>query len=340
MIKKEEKIASSMPKWFQTNHQEIAEGLRFEKEFYAFWRRYNDLKDMLLEAPEMQKMAELRKREGKFYEDLNLESYTADAVLIMIIESNVARFSATQLYKTKGIFEGLDYALTNCNYLVAVSLLRSLLEETCFQHFHLMKLKEKSQLFFKILRDNEKQTSRRKPPKKVSDKYINVLLDIVNMLDRAMIGSDFDWSKHLKETAGVDITRENAYRKVNVMDVLRYTEKKTGVKAMHFYDLLSDMSHPNAGSNMLVIRDRPNAEQPIGDITISHNGATIDHSRFFFDTVLAYLPDLLKLSLDNINRSNHFARAYQKIFPDDFVFRFYAAVRASDQRGSSLDNLH
>ena len=188
--------------------------------------------------------------------------------LMFACEFTIATFHFSHISKNKSYLIGLKSALNENNYLVSMACLRGILEELAHYGYFARRLQQRRRVLDK--------TSN--PPKKKGQAYVKwfeklsgELMEIVTLMRRAVHGSDYDWSswfKNIYSEHGVLISEDETseIKKLHINDCLRDLEKKTKSPIVAYYDLLSEMVHPNRGSQMLVIDSRIRIDDLRGDL--------------------------------------------------------------------------
>lgn len=323
-----------IPKWVKQNYSLLVEGLTCKGDFESLWKNYSNLSTNLSLLTEVTTMLEIRTLDAGFFKK-TFKNIDPQIPLDLLIESMISKNFYTQFHKTKAIIAGLDFALESGNHLVATFLIRSLLEEICYHKYSLSKVEPRLD---KIAKGFQSYMKGLKKKKHISDIALKELVQ--NKVDTIMYLNDVysqGSDSHIKNVLGSmklsnDMAGEGTKNKrLHIMDTIRGTEKTTNVPVVKYYDLLSEMTHPNFGSRTLVIRNRDNAEQPVGDIKLSHNGNSIDQSLYFYDLASPILSELTKLSLETINRSNSILNYYRNLYHDNLINPYILKLVESSQ---------
>ncbi|MBR0703440.1 hypothetical protein JQ599_26290 [Bradyrhizobium diazoefficiens] len=138
---------------------------------------------------------------------------------------------------------------------------------------------------------------------------------------KAVQGSDFDWKGWFQQTAEryelprVDIVElvgeHTEMRKTHICDCIEALDQKSQLRAAEMYNLLSEMVHPNFGSNSLVIVTRKRVSEVVGEVVLSNNPKTVEAAAWFFELAAAPLAQIFELERSCIVRSQALLKYYQ-----------------------------
>jgi hypothetical protein len=119
------------------------------------------------------------------------------------------------------------------------------------------------------------------PSEDWSRKVIASQLEILKRVAKAVQGSDFNWKGWFQQTVEryempdvdmADLVGEHTeMRKTHINDCLDVLDQTSHLKASEMYALLSEMVHPNFGSNSLVIVTRSRVSDVVGEVVLSSN---------------------------------------------------------------------
>lgn len=305
---------SVIPDWLQEHYAKIELNIRCPKEFEAVWANLFILQSRLSNQPDSTHNAELRLRNPESLKKL-LPGKGPELALMLIIEAQVAKIATFHIYKCKAFFDGIVHALRTGNFATTTVLIRTLLEIVCFQYYVLEKHKKKVRVVSRLLEPQSKKIRRQKKiPDKDRKKIIEAFLDVLSNLDRADMGSDFDWSEVFPEATSLQNSEEQAgNKKIHVQEAIESAEKISKIPMMKYYDLLSEFSHPNLGSHMLLVRGRTNANGVVGDVIFSDIGKTLNHATFFFETFSPSICQVLKAVLITIEKGDDALEFHQNM---------------------------
>jgi hypothetical protein len=237
-------------------------------------------------------------------------------------ESLLGFWSFQHGYKFKASLDGYQYAMNKGNFLLAFSCARAMFEEMAHFHFFLLRI-EASHLKSVHLFDQEAPRIRKGklPPEGWNRKVIASQLEIIKRVAKAVQGSDFDWKGWFQQAAerhelpDVDIAElvgeHTEMRKTHINDCIEALDKKSQLKATEMYNLLSEMVHPNFGSNSLVIVTRNRVNEIVGEVVLSSNPKTVEAAAWFFELASAPLGQIFELERNCITRSQALLKYYQ-----------------------------
>ena len=147
---------------------------------------------------------------------------------------------------------------------------------------------------------------------------MTALLEIVQRAAKAIQGSDYNWDGWFREKLGeveveqVDISKEAAshtkFRKTHINVCIEELEKRSQLSANQVYNLLSEMVHPNFGSNTLVIVTRNRTSDLAGEAVLSSNPKNVEAAAWFFELASEPLSKIFELERDYVSRSNALLR--------------------------------
>jgi hypothetical protein len=218
--------------------------------------------------------------------------------------------------------DGFQYAMNEGNFLLAFSCARAMFEEMAYFHFFLLRI-EASHLKSIHLFDQEAPRIRKgkAPPEDWNRKVIASQLELIKRVAKAVQGSDFDWKGWFQQTAeryelpDVDIAElvgeHTEMRKTHINDCLEALDKKSQLKATEMYNLLSEMVHPNFGSNSLVVVTRNRVSEVVGEVVLSSNPKTVEAAAWFFELAAAPLGQIFEFERSCIVRSQGLLKFYQ-----------------------------
>jgi hypothetical protein len=269
-------------------------------------------------------LKEFREEYGKFgsyIDQLPLEGITAEvyslepkeilqvfpdlhSTALHVTEFLTARWHHTHAYKLKSSFDGMHYALGKANFLLAAVCGRSIFEEVLHFSYFLKRFATKTEYLHELTKhEKNKLKKERQISSNFSEKTFETFFDIWKLLEKSVHGSDFDWKKFHEEVAGryrsENIRQEllqintTAPRKTHMGKLVEDFEKRTKVRASFYYGLLSEMVHPNGGSNKLVVSTRKKIDALRGDLVLSATPKNFEAAAFFFECFGKVLADVL-----------------------------------------------
>ena len=215
-----------------------------------------------------------------------------------LIESKFFHFSYSYFYKLRNLSNSLKFGLMQRNFVSAVCIARAMLETTCCQLYFLEKIERQLQ----NLSNSEKITP---------DKLGRAMYKIVHELDRSHTGSSMDWETHL--AAGF---KPKTMKQLHINDPLRAVEKLSNKPINKYYSLLSEMTHPNFGSNCLVIETRGQENHDLFEMILG-DGIGSESLLWFFDNLAETLSELMLLTTRAVDSSNVYGEYFQRLTDGD-----------------------
>jgi hypothetical protein len=288
-------------------------------EFHNFIEQLFLVKEILSKLPERSTLYELYQINP---EKLRLLLEGAYPALFHSCEAVLGLWAFQHSYKFKASFRGFNYGLEDGNFLVAFSCARAMFEEVAHFHFHLVRIEASHAKAAQLWKQAAPGFLRRKPPSENWTKsFVTALLEIVHKAVKSIQGSDYDWNGWFQHQLGnievktVDIseqiTSHAEFRKTHINDCLSELEKKSQLNATKVYSLLSEMVHPNFGSNTLVIATRNRVSDLAGDVVLSRNPRNVEAAAWFFELASGPLSRIFELERDYMSRSQALLRFYQ-----------------------------
>ena len=260
-------------------------------------------------------------RFGSYIDQLPLEERTAEvysfemedllqifpdpySAALHVSEFLIGRWYWTHAYKLKSSFDGMHYALGKGNFLLAIVCGRSMFEEVLHFSYFLKRLATKTKYLNEISKHaGNKLKKGGQADHNFSEKTFQTFFDIWTLLEKSLHGTDFDWKEWHKDVAerylSENISQElpqfdtTLPRKTHMDKLVVDFEKKTKIRASLYYDLLSEMVHPNGGSNKLVISTRNKLDEMRGDLVLSATPKNLESAAFFFECFGKILADVL-----------------------------------------------
>jgi hypothetical protein len=311
---------SVFPDWIENDYAEIYANLsatsaksikRFRTEYQRFQKRLKPLPDQV-------EMYEIYTTSA---DDLRPFFQNAFSALAHCCEYLVGYWMYQHAYKLSGYAEGLKHSLEGGNWLVAASCLRSIFEEIAhFDYFH----SRLEKIVHKISQLEKNEGKRIRQGKQPSEKwikdYIECDLNLIRSLEKALQGSDFDWSawlsQKLDEGQKLDVNTEEALRsksrKTHVNDCIENMEVVHKKPFKHHYDILCDMVHPNFGSNTLVVVSRQKFNELFGRVWLSSKSAKQEAACWFFEIASEPMADVLSIGSQNLSSALDIFSSYQR----------------------------
>lgn len=307
------------PNWIEDGFDEIRSNLspasarsidRFRSEYSRFQQVMRPLPDRV----EMYEIYQISPEKlQKFFPD-------AFSALTHCCEYLVGYWLYRHTYKIKAYADGLAFSLELGNWLIACTCLRSMFEEIAHFDLYFSKIDRNIKKIEQLEKNEAKRIRQGKvPSEKWIKDYITCDLDIIQNIEKAVQGSDFDWSSWLNRTlkefrSGTDETeafKQSSSRKTHINDCIAHIEKRHKKPFRAYYDLLSEMVHPNFGSNTLVIVTREKMTEMFGRVWLAGAIREREAASWFFEIVSDPMAETLSIASRNISVSKHLYSVFQ-----------------------------
>lgn len=320
-----DKYKGAMPNWLVPLVDSIDSQIQNSDAFEAVFANLQFLEDGLADLPTEIVIGEFRTRQLTELQAIDA-STPPEKWLTLIIEAQIGKLLYVHIYKFKSCAAAIRHSLEQGNFTACVVMARSLLESACFLTYTFNRCEKKIAVLRRSIEPHVKRLRKNLPLEgKAKERIIRNLLDVATTLDRAELGSSFDWSALAAET-GVTF-RKNNYKKINVMEAIEKAQDVSGKSLRAYYDLLSELSHPNMGSHRLVVKQVMNPQLAIGDVKISDDGRHLDAASFFFDICSPSLASVLGLTLRTMEASLTFYEFAREHNTDADWVRIYQALK-------------
>lgn len=211
--------------------------------------------------------------------------------------------------RLRAYLHGLQYAMESGNWPVGISSLRNAYEEIIYFDYHLKTVKKYIQEIDDLGKPEDIIGKNiKKKLMRWGNNYNKLHIKIVECLSNSLQGTGIDWKEYTKAiTEGSDINhnelnanRMEKVKRIHINDCIRNADKEyPHLSIKCYYDNLSEMCHPNLGSNMLVFSDRKSLNQYVGGVTLSSEIRIVFGACMFFE--MACEPMISAFSLENEN---------------------------------------
>src|SRR5690554_418516 len=306
------------PGWIEQAHKDLFLDINESKwnEVERFYVEIEKLTILLDKFGDSAKIAEIYKITPEDLKEIFPDPYSA---LAHACEFLLYRFLFQHVFKLKALFSGLDHSLEFANWILASNCCRSIYEEISYFHFFCKKVTINSGKTENLIKNEKKNILKGKQPgKKWVTNYIECQLNTITQLQKGLEGSDCDWiglKNEIYKTYDVapgeshtDNGNETRPRKTHINDCLRSIEKTDKIPALSQYEILSEMVHPNYGSNTLVLFSRDKHNNITGDITLSPNPKNTESLAWFYEFFTTPMADIFIIANKNINYFNDQAK--------------------------------
>lgn len=307
------------PKWIEDDYDGIRSNLSpaGAKSVDLFRTHYGLLLQQLRSLPAQVEMYEIYQISPKKLEGSFPDAFSA---LAHCCEYMVGYWFYRHAYKIKSHVDGLNYSFQSGNWLLACSCLRSIFEEVAHFDFYLSRIDRSVAKISQLEKNEAKRIKQGKhPPEKWVQDYITCDLDIIQNLEKAIHGSDFDWRSWIErcltesqsESVNLTILKHSESRKTHINDCIANMEKKHKKKFFPLYDLLCDMVHPNFGSNTLVIITREKFTETFGRVSMADTIKNQEAACWFFEIASDTMTEPLSIASQNISAVSGLYAAFQ-----------------------------
>ncbi len=308
------------PDWIEDDYDGIRSSLSSPaaKSIDRFRSRYSRLQKEIQPLPSEVEMYEIYQISAE-----RLQGYFPDAFssLTHCCEYLVGFWLYRHAYKMNAYDDGLKYSLSAGNWLIAFTCLRNMFEEIAHYNFYLSRIERNVK---KIDQLEKNETKRVRQGKRPSDKwikdYISCDLEIIRNIEKALQGSDFDWASWIKqnlqglhdEGLASQAFKQSESRKTHVNDCISHMEKGHNKPFSAYYDILSEMVHPNFGSNTLVIKTREKFNQTFGRVWMAGAIQEQEAACWFFEVASEPMAETLAVSTRNLSVAKNLYSAFQR----------------------------
>jgi hypothetical protein len=195
-------------------------------------------------------------------------------------------------------------------------------EEMAHFHFFLDRIEASHHRAVQLSEQEEPRfRNGKQPTEDWTKKFISARLEIAKRVAKAIQGSDYNWKGWYKDTLekydlpdgeleALIAAHTNA-RKTHINDCLASLEEKQQLNANDTYNLLSEMVHPNFGSNTLVIVTRSRISDLVGNVELSSNPKNVEAAAWFFELAATPLVRVFELERNYVKRSQELLKFYK-----------------------------
>lgn len=224
-------------------------------------------------------------------------------------------------YKMSAYTDGLKYSLNTGNWLMACTCLRNMFEEIAHYDFYLSRIERNVKKIGQLEKNEAKRIRQgKRPPDKWIKDYISCDLEIMRNIEKAVQGSDFDWASWIRqrlkelhdEGLASEVFKQSESRKTHVNDCISQMEKTHKKPFSAYYNILSEMVHPNFGSNTLVIKTREKFNQTFGRVWLAGAIQQKEAACWFFEVVSEPMADSLTVATRNLSVAKNLYSVFQR----------------------------
>jgi len=209
------------------------------------------------------------------------------------------------LLQIKQLLGSYEAALSQGNYYTSVVLLRSWLEVIAFSYYPLFYAKNKITDISKIAQ-NLSKTKSENERKRLTAEYAKLSYEIFSKAFDSFNSRSPDFLANLSQQLNYSFQGAPEAKRVHINDPIRALEKETGFPIESLYSLLSDFSHPNTGSRMLMMETLHNTNGILSKAVLRSTGVSTEATLFYFGVFSDSLIHILNLTLTYPNRYGEF----------------------------------
>jgi hypothetical protein len=267
------------PQWIESNKENFKKKLREDsfENYVKFSEHYNILNIRLIsDLPPSITNVYQKKKEPSFF----------------LIESSFFHFMYTYLYKLRYLCQSLNFTFEEGNFVSSVVLARSMFETICCYCYFLRRIENKV-------------TSMSNPSN--SSEIGRLMYEVMDLLHRSHAGSNFNWQENLK----LDF-KLKTQKQLHINDPIRELEKKSKKPVKKYYSLLSEMTHPNFGSNTLIIQTR-GGESEVAYELILGNTKHSECLMWFFDNLSEVMYEMTNFALTSMDKTKDLSILFKNL---------------------------
>ena len=270
------------PPWLEKEFKNIRSELLHKKQFDNFWKSYKDVNDIFDTWPSSSVTAEFST------DDVSKIAAKWDGDFFMattqVLEFDIRKMYYTNAFKIKSIISSINGAFASGNFTTAAILFRSYLEVVSYLAYFQYKFAKKTEKFRSMVIESGRIKLNTPEREKWAKRMITLVDEFQNLLRKANYGTSYDWKKKMQRDGKRELNLQKAKStKLHIHDAIKDMSKHTKIDFMEFYDLFSEMIHPNFGSHTLVVKTRKKIDELGSDVTIGELDKDIEQARWFFD---------------------------------------------------------
>ena len=290
-----------------------------KQKFDEFLAEYSCIVEICTKIPKQSKLYEMYKLDHLSNAILFQNIYAAYA---HIAESLVSYWAFQHAHKFKASFSGFKYGIDEGNFLLALSCARAMFEELAHFHYYLIRTEASSKRALYLYKREEGRIRKGKQPTyEWKRSFFEARYELIERLLRSRQGSDYDWNglyKSMLRDHGMSeleienwLQKRKNSRKTHINDGIESIVKAKKFNAEHVYDLLSELVHPNFGSNTLVVVTRDKIDDVRGNVILSDAPKNVEAAAWIFELAAEPLKDIFSLERDCLERSQKLVKFYQ-----------------------------
>ena len=218
--------------------------------------------------------------------------------------------SFTQIKQLLELYKSL---LEDEKYYSATIVLRSLLEVVAFASYPLSKAEQIMPEIFKIVK-NAIKTKSQNEKSRLNLKYSeNLHVMFESVYDSFHSGGDF-LTKNMSEKYGIDTSAFAKRKTVHIHDAVKKIDKLSKKPVFKLYEMLSQSSHPNIGSRLLMIETSTKHFPGMDKMTISSANKSEEGTIYYYEQFSEGLLLTLQLTLGLTQRYKKYLDTLNSLF--------------------------
>lgn len=218
--------------------------------------------------------------------------------------------SFTQIKQLLELYKSL---LEDEKYYSSVIVLRSLLEVVAFASYPLSKAEQIMPEIGKIVK-NARKTKSQNEKARLNLKYSeNLHLMFENVYDSFHSGGDF-LTKNMSEKYGIDTSSFPKKKTIHIHDAIKKIDKLTKKPVFKLYQMLSQCSHPNIGSRLLMIETSTKHVPGMNKVTISSANKSEEGTVYYYEQFSEGLLLTLQIALALTQRYKRYLDTLNSLF--------------------------
>ena len=265
---------------------------------------------------------------AKIYEipDLSIEKIRpffndGNTALNFLCESRIGYFHYQHIYRIKGYFEGMINSMETGNWVSALTCLRCLMEEAVHFDYFLSRIEKQVEKIIKLYQDEGETLRQEKTPsEKWQHKLAECQIEVVRLAAKSIEGSNFNWEEYVETLSVIvefdrdnpDIRMKNSDDGINIITCFQDSAKRHSMMFNEHYKVLSELCHPNFGSNTFVIKHTEEIRDNFGTVEFSHLAKTNDIARRFFQLCCDPIISTFSIEIDNMKKSLLYHALFRK----------------------------
>jgi len=215
-------------------------------------------------------------------------------------------------FQIKQLIRNFSRNLEERDYYTSVVTLRAWLEVVSFSYYPLIKSEKLVDEYIQIIGSLAKTKSKTEKLR-LKQRYAEISHRIFSYGFDSFHSCSEDFNDNLLDKFKIDTETLPERKKIHINNTNRLVEKESNLPIESIYSLLSDFSHPNTGSRMLMMES---LETGVGIL----QKATVSSKSSLEEATLFYLDMFSDAILVNLNLSLTFPKRYKKFL--DFWFEF------------------